>query len=74
MTHYDGFDALIRESSHLYMTFFRVRDGQHTISFTVESAESVWIVACVQAIDQGEVSKVVNIGFDCENDNHSTYK
>ena len=68
VAHDDGFDAALREGPHLDVALLRVRDGEHAGALAVERAQSVRVVAGVEAVDEGEVGEVVDVGFHGEDD------
>ena len=73
MTHDDGFSSCVRKRSHLDTSLLCMGDGEHAGVFRVERAQAIGVVARVQAVYQGEVGKVVHVGFHCEDDDHSTH-
>ena len=72
MTHYDGFDTLVSESSHLNMALLCVRDSEHAVAFAIQGAKTIWVVARIQTVDQGQIGKVVHICFNSKDDDHAT--
>ena len=71
MTHDNGLDPLVSEGSHLDVTFLSVRDGQHAGAFAVKGAETVRVIARVQAVDQSQICKVVHICLNGKYNHHA---
>jgi len=53
------------------MAFFCVGDRQHALTFTVQGAEPLWIVASVETVDEGEICKVIHVRLDGKHHNHT---
>lgn len=65
MAHYDRLSSVgLSEAAHLHMTLFRVWNGQHAAILRIQRAKAIWIVACIQAVNQRQISKVVDISLD----------
>ena len=74
MAHDDGLNTLVSEGSDLYVALLCVRDCEHAASFTVEGAESIWVITCVEAVDERKVGKVVHVCFDGQDDHNAKQK
>ena len=74
MAHDDSLNAFVRESSYLDMALLSVRNGQHACAFRVQGTQAIRIVTSVQAIDQCQISEVVNVCFDGQDDDHTVRK
>ena len=60
---------VLAEVSDFNVTLLGMRDGENSnIGVWVERAESLRVVACVQAVDQCQVSEVVHIDLHLEHD------
>ena len=75
MAHDDGFSAVgLGEGSDFDVAFLGVRDGEHAGVLGVEGAEAARIIARVEAVYQGQVGKVVDVGLDGKDDNNPIYR
>lgn len=71
VAHDDGFHALVRKGAHLHVAFLRVGDREHAVALGVQCAEAIRVVARVEAVNQGEVREIVDIGLHGEDDDHA---
>jgi len=64
MTHDNGLDASICESSHFHMALLCMRDRKHTWALTVQRNQSILIVTGIEAVHEDQVLKSINIRLD----------
>ena len=72
MAHDDSlYASAIGEGSHLHVTFFRMRNGQHARAFAVQSTETILVVAGVQAVHKGEVFELIHVSLRLQYHDHA---
>lgn len=70
-------DFFVLESSHLYLAFVDVRDGQHSravLRVWVESTQSIGVGRSIEAIDKREIREIIHVNLVVEYYHHSGHK